>query len=109
MQAQNPAPQDRTSARRQAFAMMIVAAVMFSLGGVFIKLSTWDALPLNGARSAVSGLIMALYVYRQKGAHWPRFNRNMLLGAVAYTLTNLTFMQATKLTTAANAVVLQFI
>ena len=97
-------PQDRT----RAIIMMVIAAVMFSLGGLFIKLSTWDAIPLNGARSGVSGLIMLLYVFREKGVTWPKFNRNMWLGAAAYALTNLTFMQATKLTTAANAVVLQF-
>jgi len=47
-------------------------------------------------------------VYRQKGGVFPNMTRAMWLGAIAYVLTNLSFMLATKMTTAANAIVLQF-
>ncbi|MEM8860122.1 MAG: DMT family transporter [Chloroflexota bacterium] len=98
------------STHLKAVLFLIIASMLFSLGGVFIKLSTWDAIPLNAARSGISAIIVALAVTRMKGPNYqrPAFNRNMILGAIAYTLTNITFISATKLTTAANAIFLQF-
>ncbi|MFK7802684.1 MAG: DMT family transporter [Anaerolineae bacterium] len=95
----------------RAVATLLFASLLFSLGGVFIKLSTWDAIPLNGARSGVSAVVIAIILFWFRKGDWPprpTFTRNMILGAVAYTLTNITFIMATKLTTAANAVFLQF-
>ncbi len=98
------------STRLRAILLLLLASSMFSLGGVFIKLSSWEALPLNGARSGISAVIIAIAMRKMGGPgySWPKFNRNMILGAVAYTLTNLTFIIATKMTTAANAIFLQF-
>ena len=98
------------STRLRAILLLLLASSMFSLGGVFIKLSSWEALPLNGARSGISAVIIAIAMRKMGGPgySWPQFNRNMILGAVAYTLTNLTFIIATKMTTAANAIFLQF-
>ena len=98
------------STHLRAVLFLIIASVLFSLGGVFIKLSTWEAIPLNAARSGISAVIVTLAIRRMKGPHYqrPTFNRNMVLGAIAYTLTNITFISATKLTTAANAIFLQF-
>lgn len=92
----------------RAVITLLLAAVLFSLGGIFIKLSTWDAIPLNGARSAISAVVIALILRKMRRGDRPKLNQNMILGAVAYTATNITFMLATKLTTAANAVFLQF-
>ncbi|MFT5193179.1 MAG: drug/metabolite transporter (DMT)-like permease [Cellvibrionaceae bacterium] len=96
------------STHLRAILILLLASVLFSLGGVFIKLSTWDALPLNGARSGVSAIVIGLIIRKLREGPRPTFTPNMVLGAIAYTLTNITFIIATKLTTAANAVFLQF-
>lgn len=80
---------------------------MFSLGGVLIKLSSWEALPFNGARSIVAAAVLSLYI-GYSGRPQFTFDRYQLGGAIAFAFTNLTFMIATQSTTAANAVFLQF-
>ncbi len=70
----------------RAVAALLFASLLFSLGGVFIKLSTWDAIPLNGARSGVSALVIAIILWWFRQGDWPprpTFTRNMILGAVA--------------------------
>ncbi len=98
------------STHLRAVLMLILASTLFSLGGVFIKLSDWEALPLNAARSGISAVVIIVALRRMGGAdyQWPSFNRPMILGALAYTFTNITFISATKMTTAANAIFLQF-
>ncbi len=98
------------STHLRAVLLLILASALFSLGGVFIKLSDWEALPLNSARSGISAVIIAVALRKMGGSdyQWPSFNRNMVLGALAYTFTNITFIAATKMTTAANAIFLQF-
>lgn len=70
---------------------------------MLIKLSTWQAIPLNGARSLIASLLIWGYLRR------PNFTWStaQIGGAVAYALTINTFVIATKMTTAANAILLQ--
>ncbi|MGB1250908.1 MAG: DMT family transporter [Candidatus Promineifilaceae bacterium] len=100
--------------KHRAIFTMVVAALMFSTGGVLIKLSGWNGVALNGARSFVSALLIGVYLfYQEPDAIAPLFkerrvSRLQIGGAVAYVATNLTFALATQMTTAANAVLLQF-
>lgn len=90
--------------RTRSVLLLFLAVVLFSTSGALIKLSTWNALALNGARSVICALVIWAYL-RKPHFTW---SRAQVGGAVAYAFTAITFVQATKWTTAANAVFLQF-
>jgi drug/metabolite transporter (DMT)-like permease len=92
------------SPRTRAILLLIFSIVMGSTSGLFIKLSQWDALALSGARSFIAALVVWAYL-RHPNFIW---SRAQVGGAVAYALAITSFVLATRLTTAANAVFLQF-
>ncbi len=85
---------------------VIISAICFSLAGVLIKMISWSSLSINGIRNIFAFLVM--YIYLRKIGHKMVINRVVILGAICNLLMNLTFAMATKLTSAANAIVLQF-
>ncbi|MEA4932671.1 MAG: EamA family transporter [Lawsonibacter sp.] len=82
------------------------SAVLYSIGGLCIKLIPWGGMAINGGRTAVALVVIGVYLILTKQPL--RFNRWVLLGAVSVFGTNALFAVANKLTTAANAIVLQF-
>lgn len=85
---------------------VFIASVLYSLGGLCIKVIPWNGLAINGGRTAIALVVMGIYFW--KSGHRLRFNRWILLGAVAVCGTNILFSLANKMTTAANAIVLQY-
>lgn len=85
---------------------VLLSAVFFSLGGVLIKLIPWSSMSIQGIRSLFSFFVIAAAMVLTK--HKFRFNRSILLGAGCNFIMSLSFVMATKLTSAANAIVLQF-
>lgn len=85
---------------------IIISAVCFSLGGVLIKLIPWAPLTIQSVRSVFSAAVIAIYMIVT--GHRFVFNRPVLFGALLNFTMAYTFVSATKLTTAANAIVLQF-
>ncbi len=88
------------SARRGALAV-VIASLVWSSGGLFIKVAPMPALALVFARSIVTGAFFLL-------ALRPPMRQARLDTAVAYAGMVVTFVSATKMTTAANAVFLQY-
>lgn len=86
--------------------LMVITAIMWSMGGIFIKLISWSPFLIAGVRSAISGSIMALYMM----ATHTRFklNRYSFLAGIGLGFSATFFTIANKLTTAANAIVLQY-
>lgn len=82
------------------------AAVLYSIGGLCMKLIPWNGMSINGGRTAIAIVIIGIYLVYIK--HIPRINRWILLGTLCIFGTNSLFAVANKLTTAANAIVLQF-
>jgi uncharacterized membrane protein len=85
---------------------IFITALLFSTGGLFIKLLTWSPLAINAARSAVSVLVIGTYLKLEKVPL--KVNKYVLLGAVCMSATNNLYVVANKLTTAANTILLQF-
>ena len=85
---------------------MFLAAVLYSIGGLCIKLIPWSGMAINGGRTAIALVVIGLYLRLTN--HRPRMNLWVLVGALAVCGTNILFSIANKLTTAANAIVLQF-
>lgn len=83
---------------------LLAAALCWSTGGLLIKLVDLDPIGLAGARSAIAGLMIWLFVRRVRF----RFTRQLLFGTIAYAGTVILFVVATKTTTAANAILLQY-
>ena len=85
---------------------VFLAAVLYSIGGLCIKLVPWSGMAINGARTAIALVVIGLYL--KVTHHKPRMNLWILVGAVSVCGTNILFSIANKLTTAANTIVLQF-
>ena len=94
------------SAKQRGVLCVFAAAVLYSIGGLCIKVIPWNGMSINGARTAVALVVIGLYLWAIR--HKPRMNRWVLLGALAVCGTNILFSIANKMTTAANAIVLQF-
>ena len=88
----------------QAVVALVISILFLSTSGLLIKLSSWDALALNGARSLLAAAVIWIYL-RRPNFTW---SRAQVGGALAYTVMLITFVQATRWTTAANAIFLQF-
>ena len=85
---------------------VFIAAVLYSLGGLCIKVIPWNGLSINSARNIVALVVVGGYLALTR--HKLRFNRWIALGALSVCGTNVLFSVANKLTTAANTIVLQF-
>lgn len=88
----------------RAVALLLLVAILWSLGGVLIKLVDWNPVAIAGTRSAVAIPLVMLCAGRPR---WP-FSRIQWAGAFAYACTVMLFVAATRLTTAANAIFLQY-
>ena len=81
-----------------------LAAASWSFAGVLGKSLPWNSLTINGVRSLVAAALLAF----ARGTPKVRLTKGTLLGAVGVAATGMLFMAATKLTTSANAIVLQY-
>lgn len=84
--------------------LVMAAALLWSTGGLFIKWTTLSTFELSFGRSLLAALTVA-YFTRREGFG---INRLTLLTSVLYAALLLLFVLATKLTTAANAIFLQY-
>lgn len=94
------------SASRKGTICVFLAAVLYSIGGLCIKVIPWNGMSINGGRNLIALLVIGGYLALTR--HRPKVSRGVLLGAVCICGTNTLFTLANKLTTAANAIVLQF-
>jgi drug/metabolite transporter (DMT)-like permease len=79
---------------------------MFSFGGLLIKSIPWGSMSINSARNIVAASIT--FVYLRVTGHKIVLNKTTLLCALAASYTTTGFALANKLTSAANAVLLQY-
>lgn len=90
--------------RFRSIIFLILAALLWSLGGVLIKSIKLNAMAIAGSRSFTAAILM-LTVIRKPSL---KFNRYKIGGAFAYVGTVALFVMANKLTTAATAILLQY-
>ena len=89
-------------------ALVALAALLWSSSGLFIKVLPLGALQIAFARSLVATLTIALVVKLRGGRPFLRPDALAFACAAAYAGVLIFFVAATKLTTAANAIFLQF-
>jgi drug/metabolite transporter (DMT)-like permease len=83
---------------------VLAAAIIWSTGGLFIKWTTLSGLELSFGRSLLAAVTVAIFTRREGFG----INRITLLASVLYAALLLLFVLATKETTAANAIFLQY-
>jgi drug/metabolite transporter (DMT)-like permease len=84
---------------------MVATAFLWSIAGLFIKVIPWHPFAIAAARSAVSSLVILAWLKRPR-FHW---SPAQLGAALAQAATMLLFVAANKTTTAANAILLQYV
>jgi len=85
-------------------AYVIIAVLLWSTGGLFIKLTNLDAYQVTFFRSLLAGITVAILT-RKQGL---RINLFGVLTSIIYATLLFLFVWATKKTTAANAIFLQY-
>lgn len=101
-----PTVEPAEAPRTQGSAILAVAAcaLLWSTGGLFVKLIQWNPFAIAGIRSVIGGLVIFAFLRK------PRFTWSFaqIAGAVCYAACMIGFVSANKLTTAANAILLQY-
>lgn len=94
------------SKKNKAIIQMIVCSVLWSIAGIVIKQINCSAVVITGFRSLFSALTVLAFMKFAKLKF--TFSRRVVPTAICMCITFFCFVGANKLTTAANAIVLQF-
>lgn len=90
--------------RNLAIIATLTAALLWSSGGLFIKLLSLDSFTILFYRSFYAAIIFVVIF----GKRLFKFNKISLISTLFYAPLLISFVSATKLTTAANAIFLQY-
>ena len=92
--------------KTKAVLMVVSAAALWSTAGFLIKWIVWTGVSIAGCRSLIAGIFLCCCLRRL-----PRMPGSTAAWAcvLLYSMVVTTFAMATKLTTAANAIVLQYL
>jgi drug/metabolite transporter (DMT)-like permease len=83
---------------------IVLAAIFWSFGGLLGKLIPWSGLTIAALRGIFAAITIAIY---RRNLRF-KFNKPILLAGISLTITTILFMLANKMTSAANAIVLQY-
>ena len=94
------------AAHTRSVLQLVAASLCWSLAGVLIKFiaTSWPGLAVAGGR----GLIAAAFLLLTNRALRFHFSRDQILGAMGYAVCTVMFCAATTMTSAANAILLQY-
>jgi len=92
------------SSRRRAIALLLLTALIWSTSGLFVKLLSWHPLSIFSARGIVASLVFLIWLRRVP----LRITPFLVAGAAGYMGAQFLFIFSTRLTTAANAIFLQY-
>ena len=82
---------------------IVIAMVLFSTGGLFIKLIDANAFTITFGRALIAGLIFLPFIQWKKIS----ISKSYVMLVIAYCYLCIMFVTTTKMTTAANAIILQ--
>ena len=92
--------------RKRGLLYVLLGAIAFSLGGLFVKLIPWAPLSISSGRCIFSSLLIGLYI--RFSGHRIQRNRMVFLGAAFVSAMLVCYVTSMKLTSAANAIVLEY-
>ncbi|MFZ5352306.1 MAG: DMT family transporter [Bacillota bacterium] len=90
--------------RYKAITLQFMAAVLWSFGGPLIKLVDLHPVAIAGIRSFIAVFVISFFL---KGSAF-KLTKIKIFGAISYAAMVLLYVAATKATTAANAILLQY-
>ena len=90
--------------RRSAIFLLLVTGVLWSSGGLFIKLIPWHPISIAGIRSGLSALV--IYLYRRLDPIY--LGKYVWAGAISYSVMVICFVFANKITTSGNVILIQY-
>ena len=93
--------------KRKGELQMLACAVMWSISGIMIKYIDWSPLAIAGGRSLISAGVVVVFMLATKMR--PVVDKNVVWAGVTLFGCVTCFVTANKMTTAANAIVLQYI
>ena len=92
--------------KNQSIIEMLICATLWSTAGIFIKLIPWNSFVITCLRSLIAGLTILAYILAKR--YKIVVNRRTVVPGLIMAAVYFCFVAANKLTTAANAIVLQF-
>lgn len=92
--------------QKHAILLMATCAGLWSIAGIFIKLIPWNPFVIAGFRSGIAAVVVVLFL-RATGRRI-KVTKPSILSGLCIMGTFFAFVTANKMTTAANAIVLQF-
>ena len=92
--------------KKRAILYMVMCALLWSTAGIFFKLLPWNPMAIAGLRSLISAGVYILFMRHQKITFV--INKYSILSGVFLCGVFVFFIAANKLTTSANAIVLQY-
>jgi len=90
--------------RTKAIIYTIISAALLSSGGILLKFIDMHPMAIASSRGMIATLIVWIYLRKPNFT----FSKAQVIGGISYSLMVTTFILANKLTTAANAIVLQY-
>ena len=90
--------------REKAIILLLCAGTMWSLGGLLIKSIPWPPLAISGMRGGIAAIVIYIYSKNDKIT----ITKDKIIAACFYVLVVTLFVMANKLTTAGNAILLQY-
>jgi drug/metabolite transporter (DMT)-like permease len=96
--------QNLSTKRYKYIAFLLATALLWSFGGLLIKSITWGPLAICGGRSIIAAMVFIPIIKNKKRS----FNPAFIGGVLCYIGTVVLYVSATKYTTAANAILLQY-
>jgi drug/metabolite transporter (DMT)-like permease len=92
------------SERSESILLLAITATLWSLGGLLIKSINLNPIAIAGMRSAFASVILLIVLKKPKFT----WSKPQIGAAAAYAATVVLFVMANKMTTAANAILLQY-
>ena len=97
---------DNRQYRVTGIMAMLGASLCFSTGGLLIKLIPWNPLAINGVRNLIASCVIGAFILITH--HKMKWNLTVLTGAISMAGVTTFYTMANKLTSAGNAIVLQY-
>ncbi len=84
----------------------LMCAIFFSLGGTLIKLVPWEAMSISAGRAMIAAVMLLFYMRVRR--HKIVLNKAVIIGGCAIGFSSILYVVSNKLTTAANAILIQY-
>ena len=88
----------------KAVIALVGSALLWSTGGVFIKLVDWNGFAIAGTRSLIASFVLLTYIKKPSF----EFRFPLIAAAISSACTMTLYVLANKMTTAANTILLQY-